>query len=219
MIGFKKTATVVFALTIASQANAQVMTFNPSSVATGTDGQWAPPIQRDGVFDNLWGGEPAAEILPNNLTDVRFAVEYNISTIPLKSIIDIATLTFTEWVDGPSTVIQLHGYSGDGIVELNDMVANNLLISDISDGIVGTTVLPVTSFITSLLNQGDPFAGFMVRDVQSNQIITPQALNYYQIRNTPSLTISYSTVPEPSTVLLFLSGLGFTSFTRRKQNI
>lgn len=187
---------VVLAVTIACQASAQVMVFNPVSVMSGTDGQFAPPIQRDGVFDQLWGGSPSASLLPNNLTDSRFALEYNISTIPANSTIVLATLTFAEIVDSPLTVIQLHGYAGDGVVDLHDMVANNLLLPDISDGNIGTTVLPVTSFITSLVNQGAPFAGFMCRDVQDTQTLL--GLNYYQIGDSPTLSVSFTVVPEPS---------------------
>lgn len=209
-------AALCFAGLAVTTASAALMTFQPASVNTGIDGNFSPAIARDGVFDTLVGGQPAAELLPNNLTDARFAVEYNISAIPANATITLATLTFTEFVDGSphgdgtGTIIQLHGYAGDGIVDLHDMVANNLLLSDISDGVKGTAVLPVTSFVTSLVNQGEPFAGFMCKSV------TELLSAYYQIQDSPNLTISYTVVPEPGTALVGVLLLGVATARRRR---
>jgi hypothetical protein len=192
---------VVLAMAVARQATAVVITLNPCSEYSGTDGCWSPPDPRDGVFEQLWGGDPAASLLPGGLTDERFALEYDISAIPSSATIALATLAFTEAVDAPYETRSLYGYVGDGVVDLNDMLATtSLLIPQISDGEVGTTVLPVTAFISSRVSHGDPYAGFMCRQLGES------LAGYYQIYASPSLTVTYTVVPEPSTLVLLATG-------------
>lgn len=97
----------------------QATTVNLSfkSVATAVDDG-----PQDGVFDSF-APFNLGSVNNNGWTSFRTALEFDISAIPAGSVINAATLNmFFGWVEG-TRQIALHGYVGDGTVQLADFCA------------------------------------------------------------------------------------------------
>lgn len=145
----------------------------------------------------------------------RAALEFDVSSILPGSTITSSTLFLYDVLTVLGGNIEIHGYSGNGVVTLgSDFAVNNLVASYlVSDP--GSHFLDVTSFLQSLVNGGNNYAGFMLR----SSIEGPSNVNGADIGSKehgneafrPNLTVDYfggpTTTPEPSTMLLFGSGL------------
>ena len=106
-----------------------VMNFDYVDAATAVD---IGP--QDGVFDAFTEAN-FGSVVNNGFTSFRTAIEFDISTIPAGAVINAATLTLRGSIfEGPREVA-LHGYAGDGTVQLEDFSL---------DGLVDNTTLVVT---------------------------------------------------------------------------
>jgi len=123
---------------------------------------------QDGVFD-AFVPLNFGSVNNNGWTSFRTAFEFDISAIPAGSTINAATLTmFVNWVEG-TRQIALHGYTGDGAVQLTDFSCNGLVDSTVlSSPSSQYVVFDVTDFIDSLISSGETFAGFNVREEPAN---------------------------------------------------
>ena len=215
----------VVALVGVGRAEGEVLTVNPESDAWGED----TPI--DGVFDMLQdtiklatGGGIAEDY------EHRLALEFDASEIPSESIIKSATLGLTAGAFGgpgvtPEWDFVLHGFVGDGTVELSDLTVSNPILPPITfDGETPTDLrADVTAFTQLLVDENNDHAGFMLAASSlpeiafvitffGNESLTPE--------DRPTLTIDYEAIPEPSTLaLLAMGAFGLLAYGWRRRNI
>ncbi len=142
-----------------------------------------------------------SSVLP---AEIRTALEFDTSSIPLGATINSAVLTLTADISvGLSSVIALHYYSGDGSIESADFTATS------GTHVEHNTVVSVASTsinsidVTSMYLQ-NPFAGFRISELTNPGTFNFVGLDVLGGSNRPTLTIDYSVaaVPEPGSFLL-----------------
>lgn len=93
-------------------------------------------------------------------------------------------------------VIEIHGYSGDGIVQFTDLSINNLLFTSQPITSLGVYTFDVTSYVATLVDEGATYAGFAVRNIMPNSSVSFSSSN--------TLVVN---IPEPEQVWLMAVGL------------
>ena len=201
---------------IALQGEAAVIVINP---ATDRDALDSPA---GGSFEILTSENSAAltaQLFADDAGEYRGALEFDISGLPAGQMIDSATLSLFARTGRPTSSepnLEVHGYTGDGIINLSDFTQNNLLMEFTSVGDGETLVANVTSLIQSLYTGGNAFAGFNTRTTTTGGQIVLQAKESSTLTMpSPQLMISYSAtaVPEPGS-FAFL-GMGLVWMARR----
>jgi hypothetical protein len=104
-------------------------------------------------------------------------------------------------------VLEIHGYSGDGIVQLADLDVNNLLLTSQPITSLGVYTFDVTSYVAALVTGGAAYAGFAVRDTMPNSAVTFFSSN--------TLVVN---VPEPGQIWLMVGGLVVILIRLRRQS-
>lgn len=133
------TVTISFAATII---------LSPADIASGKD------VPKDGIFESFVNpGFPS--LIDNNYTEIRMAAEFNLSSVT-EPIIK-ATLSLKALETNTPALIEIHGFSGNGQVELADIGYIGNLLGSIP-GSIGTNTLDVTDFVRGIPAGG--FAGF-----------------------------------------------------------
>ncbi len=172
-------------LLFAAPAQADGIHFLYASIATGVD-----EGPQEGIFEHFTTGN-LGSVNNNGYTSMRTAFEFDLSAAPAASQIASVTLT-TEIKNGEGTrSIEIHGYSGDGTVQLADLTRDRL-VSTASVGPSGRQYLTydVTGFVTELLASGGTFVGFNVREEPANEA------NYIVMwLGTIYLTVNVDTTP------------------------
>lgn len=143
-------------------------------VLTPTSDRYAEDSNLDGTFETLADElDPLLRTFLNPRVPVerRAALEFDLFDVTSSGAsIRSATLTLTftglgidpdNNPDGP--VLRVHGYAGDGSVSLSDMTVFNLLATEGPFTSTGTINIDVTTFIRSLVNANENFAGFMLK--------------------------------------------------------
>ena len=164
-----------------------VVTVNPTAIATGED--YGP---QDGVFDAFTTAN-LGSVNNNGFTSFRTAVEYTLPLLPSDAIVDSVALKLAigAW-EGPRS-LQVHGYDGDGTVQLTDFALNEL-VATATLAPVGyqNLSLDVTDFLAAHVARAGAVVGFNIREEP------PNAPNYtiMAIRvdpGPPALAIAYRT--------------------------
>lgn len=143
----------------------------------------------------------------------RGAMEFDVRGVPSGSTVTSATLSFVGAGFIVTTQMQLHGYTGDGLVQLADLNDGTLLTFFNTNAAIHPNVftLDVTAFVQSLVSSDADFAGFMLRATNE----APDIFNGADIASSefgtaahrPRLTVEFAqSVPEPAS--LALMGLG-----------
>jgi hypothetical protein len=113
----------------------------------------------------------------------------------------------------------VYGYSGDGIVTLEDATAGTILLGQLPPSNTGNgpRSLDVSSFVSSLLASGASFAGFVLRFPIEEAYIAPFnggtiniSTNFTQwtdLSSTVKPQLAVTLVPEPQTWTLLAAGL------------
>jgi hypothetical protein len=189
-----------------SHASAQTITLIPVEDATGTGTSAAGPITSIGPLANF-NIEAYAED-PHGMQ--RLAMEFDITSLPPANQIGSATLSWVHYI-GAGT-FDVHGYAGNGIIEVADMNLSNVLLPAVP--VPDWIAMDVTSFVKGLVTSGESYAGFMGANTAPRdnhpKIYAKDALFSYQW---PKLIVTQ--VPEPSTAMLAMIGMAACS-SRRK---
>jgi PEP-CTERM motif len=196
-----------------------------SAVGEGSDGSFTS------FFDPTTEGFPGNELQVREgssgfLTDLRSAIEFDLSTVPRNAMVSSALLEisvdeYQGYFDGTSNIdplFEVNGYVGTGTVSLADMTAGSLLAGPLDPGASEPYfAIDVTSFVTSHL--ADQFAGFNLSEVDAPEIGdsiwflgagTSRALQV-----APTLVVT--TVPEPSTLVLAVAGFSMLVVLARRR--
>ncbi len=124
---------------------------------------------QDGVFDFFVTGINGGQLFNNGFNESRVAFEFDISAVPAGSTINTATLTMSIRNFEGNRSLQLHSYTGVGVVQLSDFSIDAPFVAT-TLGPVGETVLTfdIKSMIESLVNNGQTIAGFNFRESPAN---------------------------------------------------
>lgn len=180
---------------------------NPSVIAVNT-----PPI-----------GTPQA-------SEERSGVEFPLAAIPAGSIINSVTLRLdpqgpvsTNIGLGAGEASEIHGYAGDGVIQVADL-NDSLLVGSITGPVANGQVLVVlsSSWLQGLVDASNPYAGLMFKGVPGPiQVLYSfdSAFSGVPVAERPTLIIETSdsapVIPEPSTMILFGTGVAATALRRR----
>ncbi len=170
-----------------------------------------PGTVRDGIFDAFFNEEDDSLIraFNGNSSEIRGALEIPLTSVPRVAVIETATLFLktSGRGQGPSVTgsVSLHGYAGNGVADLADFSADNLLTTWPAEFPLELPPLStdVTDFVHSLRDAHVSHAGFTLR-------ATPGI--FYGVASTefgyepytPRLEITYSPIPEPGSGMLIL---------------
>jgi hypothetical protein len=167
----------------------------------------------DGVYDTLFEDDDQYLNTFQSLGrwEIRAALEFDMHTIPADARIVSAGLFLQTTGLGAHTfptLLQVEGYSGNGIIDLPDFSAANLIgVAELpTPGELRPVLIDTTSFIQSLDAVGGRFPGFVLRAVPGAHISVASSETTYT--SLPRLDIQYETVgvPEPSMIRLTAVG-------------
>ena len=221
MRGTARQLRVLFWLLVCAGVFAVPAAAIPISITATASDRGSDPFPRNGVFDSIFGNADVVQILTPPLGDLsgeeRGAVEVPLASIPGGSVVLGATLlvspTFTDIGLGAGEVGEIHGYSGDGAIQVGDLQQINLVGTIAGPTPNGQISIPIdVTFVQSLIDGAVPFAGFMFKGVDG---LTPVVFGFEGVSCTapekcPTLVVDVQgtpAIPEPTTVLLFGSGL------------
>lgn len=192
---------------------------------------------RDGIFDNVFGDSSVTQIttppLGNLDSEERTAIEFMLGAIPSGSIIDSLALQLSPQGGSMNLGLsaaemgEIHGYAGNGVIQVGDMMVMNLVGSipgPTPDGAVTISIL--TGWFQSLIDSASPFAGMMFKGVDGPNAVTFSFAGTFSgipVAQRPTLFVEFheggTVIPEPSTLVLFGTGaVAMLLRARRRQS-
>lgn len=207
MYNFRRAVYITVVLSCVAITSGMADSITLSDVISGTAEDYGP---QDGVFDvldppYLWPGS----VNNNGYTSIRTAFEFSQVDIPAASMVDSAFLALylNNWEGNRK--IEIHGFAGDGIIELADFSTDNLLGSTMVGAGSSLLTFDVTEFVRFLWSSNAPFPGFSVREAPPN----PANYTIMNVTLNPKLEVNFTPppppIPEPSILtLLYIGVLG-----------
>ncbi len=162
-----------------------VTTLFPVSDRVGID------AELDGVFDEV---EPdylyshLLELLPDR--ERRFGLEFDLSGFAPGQQIESAVLSLKRIGGGGVNPLEIHGYSGDGSVEVGDMTETNLIAGPLTSSADDLAAIDVTSFVQTQLDAGAAYAGIVLRGTTASQQTQIATVNNPNEANRPTLSVA-----------------------------
>jgi hypothetical protein len=187
----------------------------------------------DGLSAGVFGNPGVIQITTppvNTLigTEERSAVEFPLATIPTGSVIDSVILQLTPTFQniglGAGSVGAVHGYPGDGVIQVADLNDSTLVASLVGPTPDGPLMFALpASWLQSLVDAASPFAGLMFKGIPGPTAVTydfQSAFSGVPVAERPTLAVEYHAgevpvVPEPGTIIMLGSGLALAAVRRR----
>jgi hypothetical protein len=110
-----------------------------------------------------WVADMFCETGHDNLMEDRWAMEFDLSGVPADATIGSAQLVVNTPVTVGAEQHAVYGYAGDGAVVPDDVTAGSLLAT-FQPPSTGPVASDVTSFVAGLVNGGQQWAGFSLRE-------------------------------------------------------
>ena len=164
-------------------------------------------------------------------SEERTGVEFQLGTIPTGSIIDSVSLSLSPLGQGLNIGLgageasEVHGYAGDGVIQVEDLMDSIAVGSIVGPTANGTLMVALsTNWLQTLVDSGTPFAGLMFKGVPGAIAVTynfDSAFGGVPLAERPTLIVEHhanGVVPEPSTVILFTTGLVLAACRRIRRS-
>jgi hypothetical protein len=183
---------------------ARAVIIHPVSMQTACDGCLSP---MDGSFE-LFVGVPAVSAAwvddPSGPFEERSGLEFDLGSLGPGIIHSARLLLHVQSVIDTPT-FEIHGYTGDGSVDLDDMLVSNLLFTSAPLTGPGDLDIELTSFVQSI--PPNQTVGFMFRD-----IVFDSSVQFNFTDDVPTLRVDVEgAVAEPLAVALLLSAMPLLS--------
>jgi len=198
-----------------------------------TDNNYAVDSNIDGTFDFLATKYSPYFLLHSSLSqaplfgieagDVRSAFEFDLSLVPAGAQVISSWYSFGPFGGGiipeenPTFDYyrNIYGYSGDGIITLSDFSNVTLTTKDVDFDFV----TDVTQSTRSLVSMGASHQGIIHSMGVMGTTEYLASLDHVPPGPTPSLIITYNTVPEPSNITLIAGTILFALTKRTRRSI
>ena len=166
----------------------------------------ATDLQNDGTFDTINTATPL-EVRSTRVTylnrylTLRAALEFDLSAVSGSAPVRSAILQFHVLGlgnGGGGVPLDLHGYTGDGVLDLGDATAGGAPVASIVVSSAGMQQLDITAFVQQLVSSGSRIAGINIRS--SKEALTSNVDDHCYIAGRqststlfpgPRLTIAY----------------------------
>ncbi len=200
-------AALVLAAGAPPRAVADMIVLIPTDANRGIDN-----FPRDGIFDALLGnpGSLTVSLPPPGMgSEERAALEFSLLGIPAGSTITSVTLSLTiGFLSAFPPASEIHGYAGNGVVELPDLMVMNLW-TNFNPGPSGMTQLIAlpTDYLQTLVDASASHAGLSLRNTQQDMSTVFSFFSNLNLPNRPTLTVEFEgAIPEPSSLTLLACG-------------
>ena len=221
----------------AGEARADLISF----VAVTSD-RGADPTN-DGVFDSVFGNDSVTQVFapPQGAMGQaeRTAIEFALGAFLTGMIIDSVTLQLSPQSSNPATgnlglaaneIGRIHGYTGDGAIQVADMNVSNLVGSIPGPTANGPVLVGLlASWLQGVVDSSaSPFAGLMFA-VDPLPLVSASynfagTFSGIPVGQRPTLNVEFHAgeppapiVPEPGTFVLFGTALAVAAGRRRKK--
>ena len=179
----------------------------------------------DGVLASVFGNPSVVQITtpPSGTmlgSEERTAVEFPLGAIPAGSIIDSVTLRLSPVGQGLNIGLgageasEVHGYAGDGAIQVADLMDSLLVGSIVGPTANGSVMVSLTpNWLQALVDASASFGGLMFKGVPGAILVDynfDSAFGGVPVAERPTLIVEqHSTaIPELPTAVLLLTGVG-----------
>ena len=189
----------------------------------------------DGVGASVFGNPSVVQITTPPIgmmsaSEERTAAEFPLGALLFGSIVDSVALRLypqglsTNLGLSASEISEIHGYAGDGVIQVADLMdalAVGSIVGPTANGPVTVVLSP--GWLQGLVDSSSPFAGLMFKGVPGPVAVVytfDAAFAAVPLAERPTLIVDYHegapVIPEPSTLILVGSGVALSAFRKRR---
>ena len=156
---------------------------------------------RDGVFDRLLGEPNHTQVVINNWLESRHALEFDVAALTGKRIDSgVLNVCIERWGTA-NQILELHGYDGDGVLELADYAKSHEIesqtASHLGDGLM---TFDVSDHVSGIAARGIGHAGYNLRERFAGLNFLMWVVDRCGLPGGPELVIDFSD-PTPAELL------------------